>query len=212
MKGLTTILLSAAVLTACARKEAAPQAAAPAARVKQEAAAPPQLSPDQIMSRIKAAGTPGEEHAKLQPLIGKWKTESKFWIDPGKAPEVSRGSARNEWILGKRFLKQDYTGKFIGQNFQGGGVLGFDKTKKEYFSTWVDSMGTGVMISEGKFDSAASKLEMSGKYSCPITGGERASRTVTRIINKNQYVFEMYDFGPDGSEYKSLEITYKRSS
>ena len=211
MKRLYFLLATAALIfSACATKQEAP-APAPAekAPVAKEA---PQLTPEQMMSKMKEYSTPGEEHAKLAALVGNWKTESKFWMDPSKAPEVSKGTARNQWALGKRFIEQEYRGKVMGQAFQGSGLLGYDKVKKQYFSTWADSMGTGIMISEGSYDAANKQIDMTGKFSCPLTDSDRSARTLTRFVNKNEFVFEMFDKGPDGKEFKTMEITYKKAS
>ena len=207
------LILCALVIVSCAGENAGNPGQPPA---EQQAAAtppPPPLpppSPEQMMELMKKAATPGPEHKRLAPLVGTFKTESKFWMDPSKPPQIEKGSAKNEWVFGKRFVKQAYTGKFNGQPFQGMGYIGFDNVKKAYVSTWMDSMGTGVMVSEGTFDSANRALEMSSTFSCPLTGGERNARFVTRIINDNEYVDEMFDKGPDGKEFKMMEIHYKK--
>ncbi len=174
--------------------------------------APPQLTPEDIKNLMEDAAKPGPEHARLQPLVGTWRTTSKFWMQPGTAPEVSKGFASNRWTLGKKFLKQDYSGKFGGVPFKGTGVLGYDKVKKSFISSWIDSMATGMMLGEGEFNPTTNEIIMKSAYSCPMTGGTRNSRTITRIISKNEHVFEMYDLAPDGSEVKTMEIVYKRAS
>ena len=35
-------------------------------------------------------------------------------------------------------------------------------------------------------------------------------RNVTRVIDSNKHMFEMYEHGPDGKEFKTLEVTYLR--
>ncbi|MFN8390783.1 MAG: DUF1579 domain-containing protein [Bdellovibrionota bacterium] len=173
------------------------------------AVAPKPLTPEEMMAKVKAFGTPGKEHEALQPLVGKWTTESKMWMDPSKEPEVSKGTASSEWILGKRFVKQDFSGKLFGKPFQGIGILGYDNLKKTYVSTWIDTMSTGLMVGEGAIQ-GSSNLEMTNKFSCPLTGGERTARLVTRIVSKDSHVLEMYDTGPDGKTFKTMEIVYKR--
>ena len=217
MKHYSIAVFTFAVLAGCAGKGTSPQVPSEqrgmAERPVEAKAAPqaiPQMSPEEMMAKMKDAATPGQEHKELQPLVGKWKTVAKWWMDPSKAPDVSKGTANHQWAFGKRFIKEEYNGKWGGQPFQGMGMLGYDRVKKAYISTWLDSMGTGIMTSEGKFEAATRSIEMSGKYSCPMTGGDRQSRIVTRIVNNDQHVFEMFDRGPDGKEFKNLEITYTR--
>ncbi|MCB0343987.1 MAG: DUF1579 domain-containing protein [Bdellovibrionales bacterium] len=169
-----------------------------------------QMSPEEMKAKMELAATPGAEHKALAPLVGKWKTETKMWMDPSKQPEVTMGTAQHNWVLGGRFVQEQFSGKFHGQPFQGSGMIGFDKVKGEYVSTWTDTMGTGIMNGEGKFDPAKKEIEMSSTFSCPVTGGEKSSRSVTRIISNNEHVFEMFSEGPDGKEFKMLEIKYKR--
>jgi hypothetical protein len=33
--------------------------------------------------------------------------------------------------------------------FEGISTLGYDNAKKTFFSTWIDNMGTGMMVMEG---------------------------------------------------------------
>ena len=212
MKRLLAFLTISLLLTGCAHKAAAPQQPSAEEIAAAQSRAMMALSPDEMMAKIKEAGTPGEEHQKIASLAGTFKTVTKIWMDPSKDPEVTKGTAKNQWILGKRFLKQDYSGKFMGQPFQGTGVVGYDKVKKEYVSTWVDTMGTGMMTGEGQFNSEKNELVSTSHYSCPLVGGDKTSRMVTRIINKNEYVLEMFDTGPDGKEMKTMEITHRRVS
>lgn len=181
----------------------------PSKRDSAEKAAP-QMSEKEMMKAITEAATPGEEHARLDALVGEWTTTGKFWMGPGKEPEVSKGTGSSKWIMGKRFIKEDFTGKWMGQPFTGMGILGYDKVKKEYTSTWIDTMGTGVMSSSGHYDSGKNHLVMDTVFACPMSDGEKKGKAVTRIISKDEHVFEMYDIAPDGTELKMMEIVYKR--
>ncbi|RIL10506.1 MAG: hypothetical protein DCC75_04210 [Proteobacteria bacterium] len=204
------VILSSFLIFSCAKSSGknAPQQSEPVAKVQPPAM--PQMTEQEMMEKFKEASTPGTEHAALKPLVGKWKTEAKWWKEPGKTPEVTKGSANHQWMLGKRFIKEEYKGKMMGQDFEGVGMLGYDNVKGRYVSTWTDSMSTGILTSEGSYDTGAKSLDMTAKFSCPMTGAEMTGRMLTRVIDENTHVFEMYNPGPDGKEFKSLEITYKR--
>ena len=206
---ITLILITFLPVTGCAKKQAAPERAP---EEKHTASAPaPQLSPEEMMTKVKEAGTPSEGHKQLAPLIGKFKTISKWWMDPAKDPIVDKGTATSQWVYGKRFVKQDYKGKWGGQPFQGMEFMGYDNVKRAYTSSWIDTMSTAMYISEGKYDPATKSFEMSGNYTCPITGGEKFGRSVIKVINDKQHVVEMYSAGPDGKEFMSMEIDYQRA-
>ena len=168
------------------------------------------MTPEQMMAKVKEASAPGEQHAMLKPLVGKWKTTSKSWMEPGKDPMIDKGTATHQWMYGKRFVKEDFNGKWMKQPFHGMGLVGYDNTKKSYVSSWVDSVSTGMMVGEGNFDKDHNKLDMTAEYYCPISGGMRKAHMVTTILNNNEHTFEMYDIGSHGKETKMMEITYKR--
>ena len=169
-----------------------------------------EMTPEQMMQKMEMASKPGPQHSQLKPLVGKWRTTSKFWKAPGEKPEITRGSANHQWLYGKRFVKEDYKGTWHGQPFHGTGMIGYDNVKQQYISTWTDSMSTGIMTAEGEFDPSTNELEMNSSFSCPLTESERNARSITRIINNNEHVLEMYDLDADGKEYKMMEIHYKR--
>jgi hypothetical protein len=45
-------------------------------------------------------------------------------------------------------------GKMKNMTFKGMGIEDYDNVKKKFVGTWVDNMGTGIMMSEGDYDVA----------------------------------------------------------
>jgi len=105
-----------------------------------------------MMEMMEKLGTPGEMHKKLEPFIGKFDVEAKFWMGPGVEPMSTKGVSTYEWILGGRYVAQHYEGDFMGQTFTGMGLYGYDNYNKEYVSTWIDSMSTTLMLTKGTAD------------------------------------------------------------
>lgn len=178
-------------------------------------AADPKGQPDAEMqanmAKVKEAGTPGAEHAVLNPMVGDWTVSSRHWMKRGAKPEKSTATSTLAWVLDGRFLKQKYKGDWAGQPFDGLGFLGYDKVKKEYVSVWMDSMSTGMSRSAGRYDTAARTIEDEGTFSCPVTGEkEMWFRSVWKIVNDNKLVFNMYTKDPEGKEFRSMELVYKR--
>ncbi|HEX5035017.1 MAG TPA: DUF1579 family protein, partial [bacterium] len=97
-----------------------------------------------MMAKAKAAATPGAGHEVLKPLAGNWTTTTRAWMPGEKKAHESAGTSTFTWVLGDRFLRQDFKGNWDGQDFEGMGYLGYDNVKKEYVSTWMDSMSTGI--------------------------------------------------------------------
>jgi hypothetical protein len=165
-----------------------------------------------MMEKMQKYMTPGAEHAMLEPMVGKWNAKVKMWMQPGAKAEESVGSAENSWALNKHFLKQDFKGTWNNQPFEGTGYTGYDKVREEYQSVWLDSMGTGIMYSNGTYDAAKKVINQSGTYSCPMTGDKNMwSRSEVKMSGNDKFSYTSYGKGPDGKEFKSMEIVYTRA-
>src|SRR5437879_9050116 len=106
-----------------------------------------------IMADMQKAASPNENHKVLDALVGNWEHSGKAWMmspdgkmSPEAKPEEFKGTNTNQWILGGRFIEQQVKGQMMGQPFEGIGMIGYDNTKGEYVSVWLDNMNTGLMI------------------------------------------------------------------
>ena len=149
----------------------------------------------------------------LEPLVGQWKQEVKWWMAPGAPPQISTGSSEYKWINGGRFLVQTVKGDpgEQGPPFEGMGMIGYDNFKKKYTSMWTDNMTTSLMTNLGTCDDSGKVFTLEGQYDDVFTGKpNQPFKTVIRIVNNNLHIDEMYMNGPDGKQFKSVEITYTR--
>lgn len=188
--------------------------AAPGKPAAEKPAAQPSPEEMAMMQKAMEAAMPGEAHAKLKPMSGKWTYITKWRMSPEAPWGESTGKAEFKWVMGDRFLVQDIKGNpdpsMGGMSFEGHGMMGYDNVTKKYWSTWLDNMGTGVMVSEGTADGSGKTFTFSSEYSCPIKGTKVTTKSVTKIEGDDKLVFEMYDKAPDGKEFKNLEVTYTR--
>ena len=162
-----------------------------------------------MMEAMAKAGAPGAEHKGLEVLAGSWTTEVKMWMGPGE-PTVSKGASQNTAIFGGRYIRQEYTGEFMGEQFQGLGMTGYDNTLKRYVATWADSGSTGIMRMTGTYDAATKTYTYEGLYPDPMSGKEKPTRMAVRVVSNDQHVMEWWDPMPDGKWVKVMEITYTR--
>ena len=154
---------------------------------------------------------PGKFHAYLEPFVGRWTQTVKWWMGPNMEPEVSTGTCEYKWILGKRFLQQEVKGGTDEQPFAGMGLIGYDNFKKKYTGMWVDTMTTAIATSLGTCDESGKVFTMIGTQDDIFTGkANQKFRSVARIVNNDKHIDEMYSTGPDGKEFKALEIVYTR--
>ncbi len=155
-----------------------------------------------------AAGALGEHHAHIKKLTGNFDYTMKMWMDPSAPPMEMTGKRSAELLLGGRYLQEKYTGVFNEMPFEGVGTLGYDNLGKQYVSTWMDNMSTGIMVSHGQCSKDG--WAMSGESPDPMTGKMVTMRSLTRMPDENTIVMEMWGPGPDGKEFKSMEMTCKR--
>lgn len=164
----------------------------------------------EMMKKVEAAGAPGAAHKALEPLVGEWTAEVKSWMSPEAPPMVSKGTAKAEWAMDGRFVREEFNGEMMGKPFQGMSLTGYDNQKKKYNSFWVDDMSTAIFTSEGTADDGAKVITFNSKMDCPMTGEkDMPVKQVLRIISPDKHVFEMHD-PRKGENSKTMEITYTR--
>lgn len=162
------------------------------------------------MEAMQKAMTPGEPHKHLARLAGDWTFTSKMWMDPSQPPAESTGSMRGETILGGRYVQTTWTGNFMGMPFEGRGTEGYDNVAKQYVSSWVDNMSTGILYSTGTCDDKGMKCTTKGDMMDPMTGKKSYMRSEVTWMDANTFKNEMYGPGPDGKEFKWMEMVVKR--
>ena len=167
----------------------------------------PQAMPDSaaMAKAWEAYMTPGDMHKLMASMDGKWDAEMTFWMTPDAPPTTHKSTSEVKTILGGRYQETVYKGKMDGMDFEGHGTMGYDNAKKKFISTWIDNMGTGMMISEGTYDEASKSISMSGKSMDPSMGKELETRSVHKMVDDKHHVMEMF-CTVDGKEFKNMEI------
>jgi hypothetical protein len=178
---------------------------------KSESGHPTDLSPEQMQKAFEKASTPTAQHSSLNALVGHYTTETKMWMKPGADAEVTPGTADFSWALDGRFIDQKFTGSMMGKPFTGGGLIGFDTVAEKYQSTWQDSMSTQIMYSEGSADQSGRVITFRGDFSCPMSDSKKLSSKSVLTVGTDTHLYEMFVPGPDGKEYKTLEVTYVKA-
>jgi hypothetical protein len=173
---------------------------------------PPQMSAAQQaeMAAMMKAMTPGPSHKAMEGMAGTFDARVSMWMEPGAPPNVSTGTSETHWIMGNRYLEQNFTGNFMGMPFTGLGHTGYDNVKKQYWSTWMDNFSTGVMESTGSVSADGKSWNFASMMADPMTGKDTRSDTKITVTDADHYTMEMWGPGPDGKMYKSMEIAYSR--
>jgi hypothetical protein len=153
---------------------------------------------------------PGSEQKMLAGFNGAWEAEVTMWMAPGAPEQKMTATTENKMILGGRYQQSVSKGKMMDMPFEGISTLAYDNHKKEYQSTWIDNMGTGMMIMKGNWDEATKTINFSGRMMNPGTAVEEDIRETFTFIDKDQQLMQMYAKGADGQEYKTMQIHYSR--
>jgi len=204
------ILLCAATLcavTAVVTSEVMSQSQAAAGKSGTEGAAPDSES---LVDTWVQHAMPGEHHRLLDRMAGAWEMAIEYRMNSTTPVVESQGKCERKWILGKRFLLEEFDGGSLGLPFQGMAVYGYDSFEKKYTSVWLDTMSTAITSNLGSCREGCDLIEFEGRHGDPWSGVMRPSRGVTRFIDDNRHVLELREPDSSGKEFVILKITYTR--
>jgi len=174
----------------------------------------PELDSATMMKNWQEYSMPTAPHQMMASWNGTWNGDVTMWHAPGAPPQTSKATAVNKMAMGGRYQVANHTGNMMGMPFEGMSTLAYDNAKKKFISTWIDNMGTGMMVLEGPWDEATKTMTLTGKCVDPSAGNGREMnvRETFKIVDANNQVMEMYGPGPDGKEFKMMEIKFTRKS
>jgi len=163
-----------------------------------------------MMAAWQKAMTPGPQHELLKRMAGTWYFTGKFWMGGvDKPPAETTGRVERSLIHGGRVLVESVKSEMLGQPFEGHGWAGFDNVTQKYWSTWTDSMNTGIMVGYGTCDQSG-VCSFTNEHPDPMTGQKKMSRSIVRHEGNREF-HELYDTGPGGKEYKWAELEFINS-
>ncbi len=120
--------------------------------------------------------TPGSPHKWLAARAGKFDFAGKFWMEPGAPPQAAKGVAERSLALGGRVLQEKLVSTLMGMPLEGLGLAGYDNVSGQFWSTWNDSLSTGLRVAGGTCDAAGTACVWRGSYSDPDSGKSKAVR------------------------------------
>jgi len=170
-----------------------------------------EMTPEQQaeMDAHMKAGTPGAEHLALASTTGNYAVVVQSWHEPDGPATEETGTTVRTMELDGRVRIEKFSGTMMGMPFSGHGMMGFENVTGKYWSTWTDSMSTGMMVSEGTCD-AKKSCTFTGSWNDPITKKPVTARMTTRWPSPTTEIFEMYAPGKDGKEMKMMQLTYTK--
>ena len=172
-----------------------------------------------MMKQMMEMAKLNENHKLLADMVGTWSYTVTMWMnpDPKAKPETSKGTSVTNAIMDGRFFVSNISGKMEmpgadgkmkSMTFKGMGIDGYDNAKQKFVGTWVDIMGTGIMMSEGTYDPATKTFTYNAEYTM-APGVTQKFRSMVKITDKDHHTFEWYE-NRGGEEKKTMEIVYTR--
>ncbi|GLU55206.1 hypothetical protein Dfri01_46670 [Dyadobacter frigoris] len=157
---------------------------------------------------------PGENHAILNQLAGKWN-----FMDP-KRPYI-KGTLSRKPIYDGRFYTVEITGgklplpvgngKMKDGNYQNLQIEGYDNPKAKFVTTSINNhIGSDIEMQFGSFDKEKNTFTYEWETEL-IPGLKKTNRRVLRIIDMQHYIEEYFEL-QDGHQVKIRELDYTRSS
>jgi len=189
MKPLTLLFCAAITLGACNNESKTDETTTAPKDTMATANTPPPPAPmpdsATMMKNWMDYSTPGEMHKMIASWNGNWDGEVSMWEHSGAAPMMSKAKTVNKMIMGGRYQQANHTGNMMGMPFEGQSTMGYDNSKKEFISTWVDNMGTGIMVVSGTWDAGNKTINLKGKMVNPGAGDGREInvREVFKVID-----------------------------
>lgn len=177
------------------------------------AAAQPQMSAEMAerMANWERYNALGPEHAQFKEMVGEYNADMLWWMEPNTPPMTFKGKAKFELILDGHYLKQTYTcPDMMGTPYTGIGIEGYDRFAKRYVSIWLDNMSNSIMMQYGKCSESGKVCTYYGREHDSSTG--ELDKVVKAVLSHDGDVpvFSMYELRPDNTEFKGMEIRYKR--
>ncbi len=156
-----------------------------------------QPTPEQIKAMMAQTAAKAPEHKRLDALVGTWNAKMSFLMAPGGVPEVSQMKAEIKPVLGGRYVQSHYKGvfKFMGADidFEGMGMMGYDKAAGKFTSAWGDNLSTSMLYQSGTFKDGA--IDLRGEMPDGM-GGTMAMRHRHIVNDDGSYTLEFYQPNP----------------
>lgn len=169
------------------------------------------------MAKMMELAKPGENHHLLAGLVGTWNYKMKFWMTPGAPPVEASGTATRKPTLDGHYFILDSAakmqmpgpdGKMMDVNFKGMAIEGYDNVKQKFVSTWIDNMGTSIVMSEGAYDPATKTFTYHYDEEA-VPGMKTQVRQTIKILDQDHHVYDWYEMR-GGAEVKTMELSCTR--
>jgi hypothetical protein len=163
-----------------------------------------------MMEKAKKLTQPGEHHVLLERFLGRWKTETRFFMG-GQPTPPEAGTAEFSWLMPGRWLQGKSKGSMMRMPLEGFHLLGYDNFKQSYVTCHVSNLDTAMNCSEGDLDPGGKALLTYGTLDEYLTGEhDKMVKYVWRFRSEDEIALEVHDLPIGEQNTKVVEITFRR--
>ena len=156
-----------------------------------------------LVASLAPQGAPGvsADAARVARFVGDWDAQVMF---PGAPPVAGRSRVR--LLEGGAWVVEDFEAEMQGAPFRGHGLFGWDRTRNQYASVWVDNMEGKLTTGSGAWDESAGAFVLHAEID--MGAGPVRMRETWRLRGKDAFTFTMAP-DQDGAE-AVMTIEYAR--
>ncbi len=153
---------------------------------------------------------PVQEHEWLNNLVGEWKAESEFVMEPGQEPQTSSGteSVRSLGGLWAFAHGKSMMGECEMEHFS---TLGYDVSFKEYRGAWFAAMSSHLWKTVGELSADGKVMTLNCEGPDMVHDGKTALyRDVIELIDANKRTMTSWSQDEEGNWVQFMKTTYTR--
>ena len=141
-------------------------------------------------------------------MVGDWDAAGQFWQPGAEQPMPFPGKAKMSKVF-QNYLQQDFEG--VGMPFKGRSIMAYDKGRKKWQSTWIDSMSHHITITEPTFEGKTRTFSSTFDSYSP-DGTVVKMRDTLVLDSKDKFTMEHFAVGggADGKDKLVMRIIYTR--
>jgi hypothetical protein len=180
------------------------------ASAQSETAVPPEEL-RRMQERATAATATGDQHEALSYFLGEWDVEIEL-VMPGVPSQKSRGKATSTWVIQNRWVGETLEGTLFGAPYRSFVLRGFDSYAKNHVVATVRSMDNSLNVARGVVvDPKGQVTALYGTLDEYTTDElDKPFKVVTRRLDSDRFVVEIWDLGIGTDGAKVLEFRYTR--